>query len=268
MDDPHRVGFTQAVADLDQQLNRAGGRQMTFLLQEQIQRAALDKLHRQKRLLGRGLAEVEDPHHVGTLELADQLGLALEPGPHVRIVAERMAQQLQRDRPLQVDMERAVDLAHPSGRDVRLDLKAIVEQGAGLEQELGQAVRVARSALEHPLSFVEQGRGRDRLAWMLRFRRGAELLMERGRSGLPRLRQLDHEPRLAPRVDVVEGHFPLDHRRGDAFDLERQRHLLLGDQWPGPGDEAGSVAKLSFPERQKCARIFEGELNGSHRTIA
>ncbi len=240
VNDAQRVRFRQAGAHLHQQVDRAqgvDGATPDF----HVERLPFDVLHGQVGLATGGAAEVEDPHHVRALELTDQLGLALEAGPHVGVGGELGAQQLERDRALQVNVVGAVHLAHAAGGQVGLDAEALVDGGARLEQRLLD--RIARPARRRR---VEPPQG-ARLVQA----RGAE---DGGRIGLRELGvgaveflrrfvcQRDQHADVAALVEVWRGDPPGKGQRGAVAHREVDDHLAPVLELVGPGHEAVGLA--------------------------
>ena len=112
------------------------------------------------------LVGVEGPYHVGMIEPADQLHLALKPGDDPIVRGDLRRDDLERDHPVHHDMMGLVDSAHRAGADPVEDdvtaddqaVRPVAQEPLGLvgrqdlisDQPLGQLDGVERIvALEH-----------------------------------------------------------------------------------------------------------------------
>jgi hypothetical protein len=258
--DAARVRFLEALGHLEDQVDRAHRTQRSGAREHVVQRGALDELHRQKRLTVAGLSEVEDAHDVRALELADQLGLALEARPHVRIVGEHPAQELQRDGALQVDVRGPVDVAHATRGEVAFDLEAAVEQRAGLQPlvSLGGGGDGRRDLLRlGQLRGLVDLRGRGRLHQRVAdLDPGCRGLEHRARRSEISRVERHHHALAAVGVDVGHRHPALEARPAHALDLELDLELGLGRQ-VDLGHEAGGEADDGAPHRLEGSGVVE-----------
>ena len=93
-------------------------------LQQLRQGVALDQLHGEEGPeVGEG-AQLVDRHDAGVLELAADLGLLDEPADHAGVVAEVVAQHLERDVAAEVGVAALEDGAHAAAGDLAIDAVA------------------------------------------------------------------------------------------------------------------------------------------------
>ncbi len=117
-----RVRRAERVADGARQLDRLGDAVLAGLAREPAggqhlrEGGALDELHGEELLAVR-LPDVEDAGDVAVRDAARELDLAAEALDHRALVGEIATQHLQRDDVVQLGVERAVDVAHPSGAE-------------------------------------------------------------------------------------------------------------------------------------------------------
>jgi hypothetical protein len=90
-------------------------------LDQVVQRLAGRVLHHQVAQAAAGLADVDHADDVGVLQRAGELGLAQEPAADGVVPEQALAQDLDRERPADLDVARAVHRAHRAVADPGLD---------------------------------------------------------------------------------------------------------------------------------------------------
>ena len=119
------------------------------------------------------LADVIHAAHVRVRDLARQAHFAVEPGEQPRIARCCLGQELERDGLLQLEIGRAIDLAHATAPDEADDPIAVSQERAGREPAFADLAR--RSGGCGIVDVVRRGTSRssDRQARPLRPRRRA-----------------------------------------------------------------------------------------------
>ena len=97
--------------------------------QQFAQRATLDQLHDQERVLAVE-ALVVDRDEAGILQSRDRAGLALEPGEELLVARVPRIHDLAGDRPVQPEVESPVHRGHAAGGDQGVDAVAPVQHDA------------------------------------------------------------------------------------------------------------------------------------------
>ena len=127
---PARWADGQRGDDRLEQRQRAGGRERRLLADGVAQGVAGDQLHGEED----GavvVALVEDGDHVGVREPGRRTGLGHEPGGELVVVAQAGVHHLDRDGPVQPQVDGLVDGGHAAAGDPRADPVAAVEDPAG-----------------------------------------------------------------------------------------------------------------------------------------
>ena len=117
MDDALLVRGFERLGDLagdGQGVGKIGDRDPRAMMRGQI--LALDQLHHERRDAAR-LLEAVDRGDVRMIQRREHFGFALEPRQPIRVAGHRGRQHLDRDRPLQVAVGRAIHLAHAARAD-------------------------------------------------------------------------------------------------------------------------------------------------------
>ena len=109
--------------DLGQQRRRAPRRQCAVARHERAEVVAVDEPHRevQRAVL---LAGAEDRHHVRVVERGRDPRLGDEAPPEARVLRQLGRDQLERDGPLERQVDRRVDDAHATAAEDALDAVA------------------------------------------------------------------------------------------------------------------------------------------------
>ncbi|HEV2764706.1 MAG TPA: hypothetical protein VGV38_17130, partial [Pyrinomonadaceae bacterium] len=174
------VHGVQARAQLPPNLHRLVGRQPPETLQDRGQLLAAHELHR-KEVLPLGLADVVDAADVSVRHLPREAHLLVEARERRAVARDALGQELQRDRLLELQVVRAVDLAHAAATQEADDAVAPGEhrprdearvvnrggRGGGVQGVQGRAAAAARVRAafggRRGAGLFEQARGRERL---------------------------------------------------------------------------------------------------------
>jgi hypothetical protein len=136
------VRVLESVTELLRQVERALG--VHRAIDECTEGLALGELHDHEVDAVLGLADVDDTDDVDVVQLARELGFALEPLAQLRIVEKPLVQHLDRERATDLDVARAIDRAHRALTQQRLDAIA----------RTGSVVSSSRVVSSHPSSFT------------------------------------------------------------------------------------------------------------------
>ena len=153
MDEALRVRRIERVRDLAADGKRAGLVERPLRREERPQVRSLDVAHREVETAV-DVACVVDRHHVRVLERHGELRLAREALAEALIERQLGRHQLQRDRPLQPQVEGAVDDAHPTAADQLVDP---IADELGADPDLC----LIGHGISRPLDFTLRGRGRS-----------------------------------------------------------------------------------------------------------
>ena len=117
VDEAAGVGGVEGGGDLVDDRRRAGGLERSLAQDQRVEIGALDEAHRQVELTVL-LAGVIDRDHVGVIDRGRRPRLLLEALAEALVPGEVGGDQLQRDLPAEVDLDRPVDDAHPAATDL------------------------------------------------------------------------------------------------------------------------------------------------------
>ncbi len=155
VDHPARVGVGDGLRDRLEDRQHPGQAVAGILAsgQEPGERVPFHQLHAEERPAVAQGAHLVDRHDAGVLELAADLRLLDEPADHVGIVAEVLAEDLQRDVAPEVGVAALEHGADAAARDLAVDPVARALAGVAapraVERRLGPAVGVAEQDVRH-----------------------------------------------------------------------------------------------------------------------
>ena len=130
VNDPLLVGGFQCLCDLFG--NRECLVQRNRALGDPIrERRALDQLHHE-RVGAAGVFNAVDVRDVGMVQSGEDLGFSVEPGETLRLIGDKLRENLDRDVPPELRIPGAIDLPHPAAAEQRRDFVR-AEAGAGLQ---------------------------------------------------------------------------------------------------------------------------------------
>ena len=155
MDDALLVRGFERVGDLLRDRQRVGERDRAAR-DERGQILALDQLHHERGEVG-CLLESVDRGDVRMIERGEHFGFALKAREAIGVAGDRRRQHLDRDRPFQIAVGRAIDLAHAAGADGGDDFVG-AEARAGGEGQGGVIIRAATA----PQRSMQPGCATDR----------------------------------------------------------------------------------------------------------
>src|SRR5450631_3063778 len=145
MDDPGAVGFLEGIADLYAALQHLLQRQRTFL-QPVVKALALHELHHQIR--GSVLcAHVVEHADVRMIQRRNDPGFALEPLLRLGIVRKMGGKNLDRYRPVQASVARAINLAHAARPERRFNFIRTESGARGKSHSCAQLYDMAAARL-------------------------------------------------------------------------------------------------------------------------
>ncbi len=154
VDDAGAVRVGERREHLGDDAHHAGLGQRPLAGEHGVQVLALHVLHGDVHGAVFGLAEVEHADGVGVVQAAGGLGLALEAGDGALVAEEGLAQHLEHDRLVEVDLDGLVDLAHAALAEHLLDavlvgdgLADVVVTGAHGPGDFSMPVRRSATAL-------------------------------------------------------------------------------------------------------------------------
>ena len=138
---PRRWAKRAARRICDRQVDRARRVQRRLVLDDLLQRAAVEELHRD--VVGAvPLAAVVDADDVLVLEAGGAGGLAAEALDELLVLGEAAVEHLQRDLAPELEVLGAVDVGHPAGAEALDDPVAAVDDGLGGEAALSLQQRL------------------------------------------------------------------------------------------------------------------------------
>ena len=125
VDEAVAVGGVERAGDLGDDVGRAFGSELVLGAHERAQIGPVDVAHDDEQH-ALALARVVDGDDVRVLDGGRRLGFGDEALSEVLVVGERGRDDFQRDRPLQAELRRAIDDAHPTAAGEPFD--AVIDE--------------------------------------------------------------------------------------------------------------------------------------------